>query len=133
MSALLTLWEQSKPLEKLASKIKNKDNLSHSQRKLIVGILCNLSCKGCPTLSDNILHEIFSEFDNYDAIITSRAIVALRSFNFPTQEQIESTLLCKFEVNLSIEGLIKKCIPNFIEFRDANFEFSNKSLPIPGN
>ena len=127
---LLALWKQSKPLEKLALQIEEKANLSHMQRKLIVGLLCNLVCKGAPTLSDDILHEIFSDLDNYDYTITSMAIQSLRSFNFPTQEQIENSLLCKFEEILSIEELIMKCIPNFREFTDANFEFSNKDIEI---
>ena len=127
---LLELWKQSEPLKKLALKIEGNDNLSHSQRKLIVGLLCNLICKGSPNLSDDILHEIFGKFINYSFTITSMAIQSLRSFNFPTQEQIESALFCKFEKTLSIEELIKKCIPNFNEYTDANFEFSNKDIDI---
>jgi hypothetical protein len=130
MAELLTLWKQSDPLRKLALQIEDKANLSHAQRKLIVGLLCNLVCKGTPTLSDDILHEIFCELDNYDYKITSRAIQSLRSFNFPTQEQIENALLCKFDETLNIEELIRKCIPNFKEFTDANFEFSNRDIEI---
>jgi hypothetical protein len=130
LSELLTLWNQSEPLKKLALQIEEKTNLTHAQRKLIVGLLCNLVCKDTPTLSDDILHEIFRELDNYDYNITSMAIQSLRSFNFPTQEQIENALLCKFEESLSIEDLIIKCIPNFKEFTDANFEFSNRDIEI---
>jgi hypothetical protein len=130
MAELLTLWNQSKPLKKLASKIEEKANLSHTQRKLIVGLLCNLVCKNSPNLSDELLHEIFSELENYNNKITSMAIQSLRSFNFPTQEQIENALGCKFEESLTIEELIRKCVPNFREFTDANFEFSSKDIEI---
>lgn len=130
LADLLTLWKKSPPLKKLSEKIEKKTNLSHSQRKLIVGILCNILCNKSVDFSDKILHEIFEKFDNYDPIITSMAIQSLRSFNFPTQEQIESILSNKFEENLSIEDLIKKCIPKYLEYVDANFEFSNKDIEI---
>ncbi|WP_146537741.1 hypothetical protein, partial [Vibrio crassostreae] len=55
---------------------------------------------------------------------------ALKNFNFPIQDKIESTLSCKFDDSLSVEELIKLCIPNFLEYTEANFEFSNKDIEI---
>ncbi len=130
LADLLSLWDGSKPLEILSKKIKNNINLSHSERKLVVGILCNVICKSSATLSDDILHEIFRKMENYDNTITNMAIQSLRNFNFPTQEQIESILLCKFEVDLSLEELVALCIPKYLEYTDAIFEFSHRDIEI---
>lgn len=130
LQALLDLWYSTKPLKKLAQKIDLRENLTHKERLLIVGLLCNLECKGEPNLSSIILHEIFSRLDNYDQNITESAIQALKNFHFPTQDKIESTLACKFDDSFSIEELIKVCIPNFLEYQEANFEFSNKDIDI---
>lgn len=130
LQALLDLWHSTKPLKKLAQKIDLRENLTHKERLLIVGLLCNLECKGEPNLSSIILHEIFSRLGNYDQNITESAIQALKNFHFPTQDKIESTLACKFDDSLSIEELLKICVPNFLDYQEANFEFSNKDIEI---
>lgn len=130
LQALLDLWSNVKPLKKLAQKIEFGESLTHQERVLIVGLLCNLECKDEPNLSNIILHEIFSKLDNYDEKVTESAIQALKNFNFPIQDKIESTLSCKFDDSLSVEELIKLCIPNFLEYTEANFEFSNKDIEI---
>lgn len=130
LEVLLDLWSQTEPLKKLSKKIEAQSNLTHKERKLIVGLLCNLECKDASNLSNEILHEIFSKFKNYDVKITTSAIKALNNFNFPTQEQIEHTLSCKFEEIFTVEGLLKVCIPNFLSYAEANFEFSNKDIEI---
>ncbi|MFW1066156.1 TOTE conflict system archaeo-eukaryotic primase domain-containing protein [Vibrio parahaemolyticus] len=130
LKALLGLWNGTKPLKKLSLKINLGENLTHKERVLIVGLLCNLECRDEPNLSSIILHEIFSRLDNYDKNITESAIQALKNFNFPTQDKIESTLSCKFDDVLSVEELLRVCIPNFLEYTEANFEFSNKDIEI---
>ncbi|MCC4853711.1 TOTE conflict system archaeo-eukaryotic primase domain-containing protein, partial [Vibrio lentus] len=130
LQALLDLWSDVKPLKKLAQKIEFGESLTHQERVLIVGLLCNLECKDEPNLSNIILHEIFSKLDNYDEKVTESAVQALKNFNFPIQDKIESTLSCKFDDSLSVEELIKLCIPNFLEYTEANFEFSNKDIEI---
>ncbi|MGN2672941.1 RNA-directed DNA polymerase [Aliivibrio fischeri] len=130
LQALLDLWNGTKPLNKLSLKIGLSENLTHKERVLIVGLLCNLECRDEPNLSSIILHEIFSKLDNYDEKITDSAIQALKNFNFPTQDRIESTLSCKFDDTLSVEELIRVCVPNFLEYTEANFEFSNKDIEI---
>lgn len=130
LKALLDLWTCTKPLKKLAQKIELGENLTHKERQLIVGLLCNLECKDKPDLSKIILHEIFSKLANYDENITESAIQALKNFHFPTQDKIENTLACKFDDSLSIEELLKICVPNYLEYQEANFEFSNKDIEI---
>ncbi|MTC51226.1 hypothetical protein GKR59_16525 [Providencia alcalifaciens] len=127
---LLDLWNEVEPLKKLSQKIEHGKNLTHKERVLIVGLLCNLECKGEPDLSNIILHEIFSKQNNYNENITKSAIQVLKNFNFPTQDKIESTLSCKFNGTLSIEELLKNCIPKFLEYTEANFEFSNNDIEI---
>ena len=127
---LLTQWNGTKPLSKLAKKIESKTNLSHAERKLIVGLLCNVWCTDVQSFSNNILHEIFSSLDNYDEKITDRAISSLRSFNFPTRDQIESTLKGKFSQDFDINELLKVSIPKYVSYIDANFEFSDKDIEI---
>lgn len=130
LETLLELWRNSEPLRKLTEKIESLDNLTHKERKLIVGLLCSLECKNAPNLSSDILHQIFSKLNNYNSNITNSAIQALKNFNFPTQEKIENTLSCTFEKTFTIEELLKTCIPNFVSYTDANFEFSNKDIEI---
>lgn len=130
LQALLDLWNGAEPLKRLSQKIEHRKNLTHKERALIVGLLCNLECRDEPSLSNRILYEIFSKLDNYDENITTSAIQALKNFNFPTQDKIESTLSCKFNRVLSVEELLKICIPNFLEYTEANFEFSNKDIEI---
>ena len=130
LQALLGLWNGTNPLKKLSLKIDRGENLTHKERVLIVGLLCNLECKDEPNLSGIILHEIFSKLDNYDQKITDSAIQALKNFNFPTQDKIESTLCCKFDNALSVEELLRVCVPNFLDYTEANFDFSNKDIEI---
>ena len=130
LQALLDLWSEVEPLKKLSQKIELRKNLTHKERILIVGLLCNLECRDEPNLSNIILREIFSTLDNYNENITKSAIQALKNFNFPTQDKIESTLSCKFNRAHSVEDLLKICIPNFLEYTEANFEFSNNDIAI---
>ncbi|TOF18074.1 hypothetical protein CGJ28_26135, partial [Vibrio parahaemolyticus] len=58
LKALLGLWNGTKPLKKLSLKINLGENLTHKERVLIVGLLCNLECRDEPNLSSIILHEI---------------------------------------------------------------------------
>ncbi|RZF83691.1 hypothetical protein EXT46_05195 [Pseudoalteromonas sp. CO325X] len=127
---VLELWKKSEPLKKLAIKIENKESPSHSERVLLVGLFCNIDCKGDLNLGEKILHDIFSLFENYDFNITSKAINSLRSFNFPTQEQVESTLKEKFQESFTVEQLIKSCIPKYLDFEDASFHYSKKDIEI---
>lgn len=130
LQALLELWKCTKPLQKLSEKIESGVKLTHKERVLIVGLLCNLECKDEPNLGNIILHKIFSKLDNYDEKITELAIQALNNFNFPTQDKIESTLSCKFDETFSVKELLKTCVPNFVEYTEANFEFSSKDIEI---
>ena len=88
---------------------------------MIVGLICNITARDNSSFSHELLHEIFKQFDNYNPEITSSAIVSLRSFYFPNQDKIETTLNAKFEGRLSTEDLIKSCIPKYLEFKNAFF------------
>lgn len=130
LQTLLNLWNTTQPLKKLAQKIELGENITHKERILIVGLLCNLECKDEPNLSSIILHEIFSKLENYDEDITESAIQALKSFHFPNQDKIENTLACKFDDSFSVDELLKICIPKYLEYQEANFEFSSKDIEI---
>ena len=127
---VLNHWDITSPLKKLSEKIRNKSGLSHLERILIVGIFCNIKSKGSSSLSDDILHGIFKEIANYNATITSRGIQSLRGFNFPTQDQIENTLQEKFGLELGVDELIRLCVPNYLEYCDASFDFSVKDIDV---
>ena len=130
LSDLLGLWKKTKPLDILARCIEKKENLSNSERKLIVGILCNIECKNSPGLSNDIIHDIFKNFDNYDEVITTKGILSLRNFNFPSQQQIESIIGENFDNTLSIDELLRVAVPFYKDYKDANFEFSTSDIEI---
>ena len=129
-SDILTLWKASKPLDLLAEKIEKSSDLSHGERVLIVGLLCNVYSRDNENLSTEILHDIFSRINNYNKNITEKAISQLRNFSFPTQTQIENTLGKKFEDDLNTKSLLETCIPKYITHEDATFCFSNKDIEI---
>ncbi|WP_209327101.1 RNA-directed DNA polymerase [Pseudoalteromonas sp. PA2MD11] len=127
---VLTLWEESKPLQELALKINRKESLNNLERVLLVGIFGNISSKKSKTFAEDILHKIFSSFDNYNRELTSKAIASFKGFNFPSQEQIENIVKAKFGSSLSLDILIKKCIPNVHEYESANFDYSIRDVEV---
>ncbi|GAA0789678.1 MULTISPECIES: TOTE conflict system archaeo-eukaryotic primase domain-containing protein [Pseudomonadati] len=130
LDELLSHWSESEILSKLSSKIINKTPISHKERMLIVGILCNVYSNNNKELSNILLHEIFKTTENYNKEITTKAINSLRSFNFPSQDLIERILKVKFEKKLSIEDVIKQCIPKYLSYTDARFDFSTQDVEI---
>ncbi|MFG0929084.1 reverse transcriptase domain-containing protein [Pseudomonas sp. CJQ_8] len=130
LSELLTHWESSAPLNALGKKINETGKLNHEERKLLVGLFCNIQAKNIKNAGPTILQEVFSRTDNYNPELTSRSIKKLSSFNFPSQEQIEKATRVKFPSTLSTEELIKTCIPKFLEYVDATFEISKSDIEI---
>src|SRR5690606_28831306 len=91
LNALLEHWKAHLPLAILSDKIEHGKNLSNEDRKLLVGLLCNIKAKNVENAGQKILLEIFSKSINYNPEIPTRSIKKLSSFNFPSQEQIENT------------------------------------------
>lgn len=130
LNALLKHWKAHLPLAILSDKIEHGKNLSNEDRKLLVGLLCNIKAKHVENAGQKILLEIFSKANNYNPEITTRSIKKLSSFNFPSQEQIENTTKEKFDRTLSIENLINACIPTCTSFQDATFDISRSDIEI---
>ncbi len=129
LQELLDHWAKHLPLEKLGQKITDKQ-LSNEERKLLVGLFGNIQSTCHKKFSKNILHELFGKTENYNPEITQKAINALSSFYFPSQDKIEITVGIKFEKIFAIDELLKACIPNYIEYEDATFELSRKDIEI---
>lgn len=127
---LYSHWERVEPLQKLYKKLTVNKSLNHSERRLLVGILLNIVTKDDKNLGERILHEVFKGLPNYDEYITTKIIGTLKSFNFPSQDQIEEILGAKFSQELSIQDLIKICIPLYCEHKDATFCISPLDVHI---
>ncbi len=124
LNDLIDHWQNFEPLKLLAENISEAKNISNSIRILVVGLLNNLYCKGQENFNKDILHNIFESTENYNFNKTEYAVDTLSSFHFPSQEQIEDITHRKFRKKLSIEELIKACIPKYVSYQDATFEFS---------
>ncbi|WP_242170998.1 MULTISPECIES: reverse transcriptase domain-containing protein [unclassified Pseudomonas] len=127
---LLSHWEAYAPLNALGRKIEENAKLNHEERKLLVGLLCNIQAKNIINAGSCILHEIFSKAENYDSDVTNRALKKLSSFNFPSQEQIERATKVSFSTTLSVGELLTACIPKFVQYEDATFEISRADIEI---
>ena len=123
-------WKDHLPLHTLGNKIMDGGNLNHEERKLLVGMLYNIKAKNIEDAGQKILIDIFSKSENYNPEITIRSIKKLSSFNFPSQEQIENTTNVKFASSLTVEDLIKACIPTYTHYTDATFEISKSDIEI---
>lgn len=130
LDALQAHWNDHPPLHILGNKIKDGGNLNNEDRKLLVGMLYNIKAKNLEDAGQKILVDIFSKSENYNPEITIRSIKKLSSFNFPSQEQIETTTNEKFPHSLTVEELIKACIPTYTHFTDATFEISKSDIEI---
>ncbi|MDP9689597.1 UNVERIFIED_ORG: hypothetical protein J2W82_003264 [Pseudomonas mohnii] len=130
MDDLEAHWSTHPPLNSLKTKIFGKHQLNNEERKLIVGIFGNVSCKKIDNLHTSILTSIFSKTKNYNAERTKKAIKALSSFYFPSQEQIEKTTGIKFSTQLTTDELIAACIPKYTSYEDGTFELSSKDIEI---
>lgn len=130
LNSLFELWEESPPLKMLKNRITNNKNLSHEERKLIVGFFINLTARDNNNFNLDILHIVFSLTENYDKEKSTLAIHSLSSFYFPSQDQIETILKCRFTETLSIKDLIKKIIPNYLEHCEAKFDISNFDIGV---
>lgn len=122
-------WENFEPLKNIGDSIFHEQKLNHSQRKLLVGMFCNVRCE-TPDFGYDILQEIFSYTSNYDSVKSGKAISALSSFYFPSQQQIEEQGDAKFSNSLDTEELIKCCVPNYISHELATFDISDKDIEI---
>jgi uncharacterized protein with NAD-binding domain and iron-sulfur cluster len=130
MEDLETHWSSHPPLNSLKIKIFGEHQLNNEERKLIVGIFGNINCKNIENLHTSILISIFSKTKNYNIERTKKAIKALASFYFPSQEQIEKTTGIKFSTQLTIDELISACIPKYTSYEDGTFELSSKDIEI---
>lgn len=126
LDTILEHWGKSSVLNVLSKKIKQKSTLNNEDRKLLVGLLSSIENID----SKKILHSIFKKFDNYKPTLTEDAIKKLKGYYFPSQEQIESTLDTKFDVELSIEELLTECIPYYSNHLISHFEFNNIDVDV---
>jgi hypothetical protein len=122
-------WKTHPPLQKLANKIEIEKKLTNDERKLLVGMMCNLKCKSAD-FHFKLLEQIFSKTENYNREKTQRAINALASFTFPSQEQIENSIGIRFEQALSLDALLVVCIPKYVSYEDATFKLCLKDIEI---
>ncbi|BBT18709.1 hypothetical protein WP8S17C03_47580 [Metapseudomonas otitidis] len=127
---LITHWSNHPPLNLLKSRIFEDHQLNNDERKLLVGIFGNLTCKNIKNINTLILISIFSQTKNYNPERTKKSIKALSSFYFPSQEQIEKTTGLKFTNTLTTEELLEACIPKYAGHEDATFELSEKDIAI---
>jgi len=130
LSALLAHWSRQPPLKILGEKIKGGTNITHEERKLLVGMLHNIYAKNIDRAGVKLLLEIFSLSANYSPDITRKSIEKLSSFNFPSQEQVESATKSKFLTELSLDELVNACIPTVRSFKDGTFEISRSDIEI---
>lgn len=122
-------WRIHPPLQKLVNKIEVEKKLTNDERKLLVGMMCNLQCNS-EDFHFKLLDQIFSKTENYNQEKTQKAIKALASFTFPSQEQIENYIGIRFERSLSINELLAVCIPKFVSYEDATLKLSPKDIDI---
>lgn len=130
LPSLIIHWKQHKPLKQLANKIEQKISIDNSERILIVGLLGNIYCKTKQDVAKKIIHSVLQKTDNYKYDTTEYAIKKLKSFNFPSQNQIEDILHSKFEKTFTTNELLKACIPNYLSYEDGTFEFSINDISI---
>lgn len=124
-------WKiKNNPLVHISNRLLSDKTLNNEERKLFVGLLNNIESKFDNDFSITTLLNIFSKTKNYNKEKTNVAIKALSSFYFPSQQQIEEVTKQRFEEKLSIDELIKSCIPNVIRWEDATFEVSSKDMDI---
>jgi len=126
---LFAHWEAHVPLQKLANKIGVEKKLTNDERKLLVGMMCNLKCKSAD-FHFKLLEQIFSKTENYNREKTRKAINKLSSFTFPSQEQIENSIGIRFTESLSIDALLAACIPKYVRYEDATFKLCPKDIEI---
>ncbi|MEZ2297495.1 reverse transcriptase domain-containing protein [Variovorax sp. RCC_210] len=130
VKALLDHWRSSPLLGKIAQKVCD-GALSNDERKLIVGILCNVRLGGSDAnYSLETMIQIFALTKNFDKARTEQAIKKLSSFTFPSQNQIEFCLDGKFERTLSTEDLIKRCIPGYVSYDQGNFDLCASDIEV---
>lgn len=128
---IIKLWASNSVLSVLSKKLTSTPvKLNNKERKLIVGILCNLKNKSKKEIGVKLIHEIFRKTDNYNYDISDQAIRSLKDFNFPAQTTIESVLLKSFDVKLDTIDLLKTCIPKFELYLDGTFDFTIKDVEI---
>lgn len=130
LKELIEHWQKHKPLKVLADKVQAEQNLNNDERKLLVGILANVTCKNNPNFSIDILHSIFKKTPNYKYETSRNAINALSSFYFPSQEQIEKTLSARFDSALDTNVLLPACIPRYVNHIDATLDICAKDVDI---
>lgn len=130
LDELLLHWELHEPLSTLAVKIGQTGKLNNDERKILVGMFCNIKARNKANASEDILLEIFKKTENFNEDYTRKAIKNLSSFNFPSQKQIEVYTKVKFSRKLSIDELLRACIPKYQSFEDATFELSRVDVEV---
>jgi len=123
-------WQAHPPLAELAKAIVGEIDLGHQKRKLLVGILGNVRCKNKNKVGHQLIHNIAKKHHNYNHEITEKAISALASYNFPSQEQIEGETLQKFGEDLTLGSLIAACIPSIDNYEEAIFEIGLADIEV---
>lgn len=130
LTELFEKWKTSPPFSILVEKIEN-GVLNNEERKLIVGLLCNLKTQHKNNnFSSETLNSIFSKTINYSQDRTERSIRKLSSFSFPSQAQIESITGEKFSGEMSVAGLLNTTFPGFESYVQANFDLCLKDIEI---
>lgn len=127
---LVEHWQAHPPLAELARAIVGEIDLGHQKRKLLVGILGKVRCKNKNKVGHQLIHNIAKKHHNYNYEITEKAISALASYNFPSQEQIEGETLQKFGEDLTLGFLIAACIPAIDNYEEAIFEIGLADIEV---
>ncbi|RMP60710.1 hypothetical protein ALQ18_05141, partial [Pseudomonas marginalis pv. marginalis] len=130
LAELFLHWSTEKPLLKLSERILTQKTLNHAERMLLVGLLINVKSSCYEDFSERLLLRIFSKLPNFDKDKSVKAIRQLRSFYFPSQQQIENITGETFEKVLSVNGLLGVCIPRYKGFIEGSFEFSLDDIKV---
>lgn len=127
---LIKHWNKHPALKDFSKRIFELGEITHEERRILVGIFHGVSTGDKNNFGHKILHKIFKYAKNYNYEITDRAINQLSSFYFPIQDQIESAAKSKFQKRLTTEDLLSACIPKFLEYIDGTFEISKQDIEI---
>ncbi|UXZ21835.1 hypothetical protein KZH41_25720 [Pseudomonas sp. YeP6b] len=130
LEELFAHWSAHKPLLKMTNRVLMEKALSHAERMLLVGVLVNVKSSRHEDFSKRILLGIFSKMPNFDKEKSLRAMQQLKSFYFPSQQQIESVTGERFDKVLPVDELLGICIPKYRSFIEGSFEFSLDDIKV---
>lgn len=132
LDEILEHWDKSSVLKTLKSSIELGE-LNNQERKLLVGLFINVYDENGSDIGNKLLIEIFKKQNNYNDIITNKAISSLSSFYFPSQEQIETILQERFNESFNKEELLSKIFINLVSYDQGYFDFCKTDVEVTRN